>query len=141
MSDRYFIDTNIFVYSCDMDSAKRQKSQELIEKALTQGVGFISFQVVQEFINVALRKSLPPAPMSPQEVKTYLIKILSPLCEIFPNIELYERTLDIQEKTQFHFYDSLIVASALQGGAKILYSEDLSSGQRIDYLTIRNPFL
>jgi len=39
-----------------------------------------------------------------------------------------------------HFYDNLIVASALQCGARILYSEDLQEGRRFGDLEIRNPF-
>jgi len=41
---------------------------------------------------------------------------------------------------RFSFYDSLIVAAALDAGCKTLYSEDLQQGQRIDGLTIQNPF-
>jgi predicted nucleic acid-binding protein len=41
----------------------------------------------------------------------------------------------------YRFYDSLIVASALNSGARILYSEDLQHGRRIGDLRIENPFL
>ena len=40
----------------------------------------------------------------------------------------------------FSFYDSLIVAAALEAGCTRLYSEDLQHGQRIQNLTIENPF-
>ncbi len=39
------------------------------------------------------------------------------------------------------FFDSLILASALEAGCQILYSEDLQDGQRIEnQLMIVNPF-
>ena len=40
----------------------------------------------------------------------------------------------------FSFYDSLIVASALEAGCVRLYSEDMQHGQRVEQLTIVNPF-
>jgi predicted nucleic acid-binding protein len=42
----------------------------------------------------------------------------------------------------FSFYDSLIVASALEMKCDVLYSEDLQNGQQIGkQLTIVNPFI
>lgn len=54
---------------------------------------------------------------------------------------LYVRALKLQASLGFPFYDSLIVAAALEGGCKRLLSEDLQHGQRIDTLRIENPFL
>ena len=57
MSGRYFLDTNVFVYTFDKDSPdKRARANELIKTALLEGTGCMSFQVIQEFMNVALRK-------------------------------------------------------------------------------------
>jgi predicted nucleic acid-binding protein len=42
---------------------------------------------------------------------------------------------------RFSLYDSILVATALISGAKILYSEDLQHGQIIDnQLRVTNPF-
>lgn len=58
MSDRFFLDTNIFVYSFDQTAVvKAGKAVQLIRKALTTQKGIISYQVVQEFFNVALNGS------------------------------------------------------------------------------------
>jgi predicted nucleic acid-binding protein len=52
MSDRFFIDTNVFIYSFDSgSSAKAKLARELIQDALDSGKGVISYQVVQEFLN------------------------------------------------------------------------------------------
>jgi predicted nucleic acid-binding protein len=56
-------------------------------------------------------------------------------------IRLYQRALDIQARYHFGFYDALIIAAALEAGCTRLYSEDLQHGQRIERLTIENPFL
>ena len=57
-----------------------------------------------------------------------------------PTPALYRRCLDVQERWKYGFYDSLIVAAALEAGCKRLLSEDLQHGQRIEGLRIENPF-
>lgn len=139
MSDKYFLDTNIFVYAFDSANAKKQeKANELIKAALSNHTGCISFQVIQEFMNVATRKFA--VPLSIPDCEKYLNAVLSPLCEIFTSIELYLRSLDLMERWQFSFYDSLIVAAALQADCALIYSVDLQHEQKIQDLTIRNPF-
>jgi predicted nucleic acid-binding protein len=56
-------------------------------------------------------------------------------------IRLYQRALDIQARYHYGFCDALIIAAALEAGCSRLYSEDLQHGQRIERLTIENPFL
>ncbi|NOY69082.1 MAG: PIN domain-containing protein [Deltaproteobacteria bacterium] len=138
MKDKYFLDTNIIVYSFDPNISDKQcVARRLIHSALT-GSGCISYQVVQEFMNVATRKF--KTPLSIQDCKIYLNDVLAPLCEIFPGIEFFSYALQIRERWQFSFYDSLIVAAALQANCTILYTEDLQHGQLINGLTITNPF-
>ena len=139
MSAKFFLDTNIFVYSFDSSEPQKQKkSQALIETALESHTGIISWQVVQEFLNVATRKFA--VPMKPAESQKYLAAVLGPLCEVFPSVVLYDEALRLKEQTGFSFYDSLIVAAAHAAGCDILYSEDLSHGQKIGSLTVQNPF-
>ena len=139
MSDKYFLDTNIFVYSLDSANTEKQRqANQLIKSALKNSTGCISFQVIQEFINVATRKFT--IPLSIPDSEKYLNAVLSPLCEVFVSIDLYSRSLELMERWQFSFYDSLIVAAALQADCSILYSEDLQHEQKLEKLTIINPF-
>ena len=48
--------------------------------------------------------------------------------------------MHIAERYGYSIFDSLIIAAALDAGARTLYSEDMRDGQAIDGLTIRNPF-
>ena len=140
MSDKYFIDTNIFIYAFDQQTpGKNKTANDLIKIALSDHKGCISFQVVQEFLNVATRKF--KVPLSFHDSKKYLENILSPLCEIFTSIDLYNRALDIMERWQYSFYDSLIISAAIQANCNILFSEDLQHKQKIQSITILNPFL
>ncbi len=140
MNDKYFIDTNIFIYSFQPDEPKKQSvAQELIRNALKKQTGCISSQVIQEFLNVATKKFKPP--LSHQESLKYLDTVLAPLCEVFSSLEMYHKTIEITERWKYSLYDSMIIAAALQANCAILYSEDLHHGQQIESLVITNPFL
>ena len=60
--------------------------------------------------------------------------------EIYPTRDLYLKAIEIQERYQYSFYDSMIIAAALEGNCKTLYSEDLQHDQKIESLTIIDPF-
>jgi len=139
MSARFFLDTNVFVYTFDASApAKRDAAVALVERALAERSGVVSTQVVQEFLNVATRKF--QVPLKPADCVRYLDEILSPLCEVFPSMDLYRRALGIQAETGFGFYDALIVAAAANAGCDVLYSEDMQDGRRVAGVTICNPF-
>lgn len=139
MNDKVFLDSNIFVYSFDeIDSKKREVADHLIKKGLLDGSAVISFQVVQEFLNVATRKF--PHLLAHNDAIRYLTTTLTPLWKVSPNSELYQTALSLQARYQYTFYDSLIIAAALVADCKVLYSEDMQHGQRIEKLMIKNPF-
>lgn len=139
MSAKFFIDTNVLIYTFDQsDPVKKEKAIRLVGEALEEGSGIVSFQVVQEFLSAALHKFKKP--LSGDEISGYYEEILGPLCGIYPDAELYRKALRIHRETQYHFYDSLIIASALEAGCKTLYSEDLQNGRRIAGLAIKDPF-
>ena len=139
MRDMFFIDTNIFVYSFDTTNSKKQKiAIDIIDKARSTCSGTISTQVVQEFLNVATRKF--KTPINAQDSKVYLAKVLEPLCKVYSDFPLFELAIYLQATTKYSFYDSLIIAAALKGNCRILYTEDLQNDQRIYDLTIKNPF-
>lgn len=139
MNDKFFIDTNILVYSFDRTAPEKQVvAQDIIKTALTEQTGCISSQVVQEFLNVAMKKFNPS--LSSDDALIYLQNVLTPLCDVFTSIELYKLTIAIVHRWQFSFYDAMMVAAALQAGCQILYSEDLQHGQQIESLEVVNPF-
>ena len=140
MSDRFFLDTNIFVYSFDRSAAvKAQKAELLIRKALTTQKGIISYQVVQEFFKVALRSFAQP--MQPADASQYLGTVFRPLLAVHSSQALYAEALQLQASSGFSWYDALIVSAAIQAKCDFLYTEDLQHGQRFGALQVRNPFL
>lgn len=140
MNDRFFIDTNIFVYEMSSDVPSKQAiARGLVQDALQSGKGVISFQVVQEFFSVAFRRFTPP--MLPGEADQVLGATFRPLLAVHSSYALYGRALELTRLHSISWYDSLIVAAALEANCHILYTEDLQNGRQFDKLKIQNPFL
>jgi predicted nucleic acid-binding protein len=139
MSGRFFLDTNIFVYTFDAHAPRKAKTAaHLIRRAADSGEGIVSYQVVQEFFNVALRRFAQP--MTLAEAEQYLITVFRPLLAIHSSPAIYVEALRITAKHRLAWYDSLIVAAALEGKCEVLYSEDLQDGREVDGVRIENPF-
>jgi predicted nucleic acid-binding protein len=140
MSDRFFLDTNIFVYSFDQNAtAKAKRAAELIREALTTQKGVISYQVVQEFFNVALRRFSQP--MLTADAEQYLSTVFRPLLRVHSSQALYVEALHLHAQSRLSWYDALIVSAAIQAQCDLLFTEDIQHGQRFATLQIRNPFL
>lgn len=138
--DLFFLDTNVLLYGfSDAEPWKQRLSEDLVARALASGRGMISAQVVQEFLNVVLRKLV--VPMKVEDAQAYLRSALSPLWKHQPSIEFYDLGLQIRNETGFSFYDSLIVAAAIESGCQTLLTEDLQHGRTIRGLRIVNPFI
>ncbi|PKN82078.1 MAG: VapC toxin family PIN domain ribonuclease [Chloroflexi bacterium HGW-Chloroflexi-9] len=134
-----FLDTNIFVYTFDsLDLAKQAAARRLVAEAIEQRSGIISSQVVQETLNVLTGKAR--VRLSAQQAGRFLHEMLIPLWRGAPTPALYESALSLRDRYGLGFYDSLIVAAALEAGCTRVLSEDLQHGQRIEGLTIENPF-
>jgi predicted nucleic acid-binding protein len=139
MSGKFFLDTNIFVYSFDFSSPKKAaEATKLIRKGIETRAGIVSYQVVQEFFNVALRRFAKP--MSSVEAEQYLSTIFRPLLAVHSSPALYGEALRILGRYRLAWYDSLIVASAIEAQCDVLYSEDFQDGQQIGSVAVSNPF-
>lgn len=139
MSGGDFFDTNVFIYLFDdADARKQATAQSLVSRALAAGDAAISFQVVQETLHVLTRKFTRQ--VTPEVAAQILQNSLLPLWRVQPSPALYARALALQERYAFSFYDSLIIAAALEAGSQRLLTEDLHNGQQIDGLIIHNPF-
>ena len=136
----YFIDTNVLVYTFDPSIPDKQATaQAIVAHALSSRRGLISTQVIQEFLNVALRKFAQP--MTVPEARLYLQQVLLPLCGHYPDPPFFDYALLVQVETGFAWFDALIVAAAGASGCTHLVSEDLQHGRTIRGVTITNPFV
>lgn len=137
----FFLDTNIFVYAfLASEPMKKQLALQLLEQALAGHSGCISYQVIQEFANVATRKFAKR--FTADECKQFVDAAMQPLNRAVSSTPLIHAALDLQNDTSYSFYDSLILAGALEAGATVIYTEDLQHNQLIGgTLRIVNPFL
>lgn len=132
MKDSFFIDTNIALYAICNKGAKSEITQNLLSFN-----PIISTQVVTESINVMIKK-LKFSKIEAFEKASDLLEVctLSLIKESSLNI-----AFEISKKHQFSYWDSLIVAVALENNCETLYSEDMSHNLLIDgKVKILNPF-
>ena len=129
-----FLDSNVVVYAYSNDEPDKQTIARRLIK--TPGTS-ISTQVLQEFCNATRNRLKGDWPAIREAFNELRRKLL-----VHPNTAItVAEALRIAERYGFWFYDSLIVAAALETGCTTLYSEDLQEGQVIDgTLEIRNPF-
>jgi predicted nucleic acid-binding protein len=92
----------------------------LVSRGLETGDAAISYQVVQEALNVLTRKLATP--VAPDDGRRFLDRVLAPLWRVMPSLALYHRGLDIQARYRYSLYDALIIAAALDAGCARLYS-------------------
>jgi predicted nucleic acid-binding protein len=131
MSAADFFDTNVLLYLLSADSAKAERAERLVAAG-----GIVSVQVLNEFAAVAVRKLR----MRISEIKTVLSSVRA-LCTVKPlEVTTHDLGLQLAERYRYSVYDSLILAAALQARCSTLYSEDFRHGQKIERLTIVNPF-
>jgi predicted nucleic acid-binding protein len=132
MSAPPFLDTNVVLYAFTPSGDKTTAA----ERILLQG-GVVSVQVLNELTSVARTKFR----MDWTEVKQ-LIQGTTTMCPN-PKALVYETYLEgrrISERFGFSIWDGLILASALDAGCPILYTEDLQHGQVVEGVRIENPF-
>ncbi len=139
MKDKVFIDTNILIYQFSSDEFKRKISIDILESSLQSNNYVISYQVIQEFSNIAASKIKNT--FTDSELTKYIEDILIPICKFYPTPEFYLSSLKLKSKYKFSYYDSLIVNAALEMKCTILFSEDLQHNQKIAHLQIKNPYL
>ena len=135
MKDKVFLDTNILIYYNRSDCLdKKQISASIIKEHDC----VISVQVINEICNVLTKKY----PALEQEIELFLIDMID-ICEVVQiSSRLAFLSLKLYFKYKTSYYDSLILAAALESNCSILYSEDLQHGQVIENsLKIVNPFV
>jgi predicted nucleic acid-binding protein len=140
MSDKSFLDSNIFIYAYDQrEPVKQSIADNLIRGLAIGGDAVISYQVIHEFFNWALVKG--PVKMPQDEAQRYLTVTFRPMLIVASSVALVSGAIRIQDRYRLSWYDSLIVSAAQQAGCDILYSEDLQHGQQFGTVTVQNPFL
>jgi len=139
MKDRSFFDTNIILYAYSkIRNTKKEIANDIIFSSENNNNIIISNQVINEFINIAYKKFK----LDSKQIENAILELDN--CFNIVNFGLIAqiKALSIKEKYKFQYYDSLIIATALENGCTILYTEDMQHNQIIEnQLKIINPFI
>jgi predicted nucleic acid-binding protein len=127
-----FFDTNILVYAQQI-GGKADRA-----RALFADGGKLSVQVLNEFTAVSRRKQQRDWREIAEAVSDVLTMVDPPLAL---TLDLHAAARALAEDHRLSFYDALIIASAIEAGCDILYSEDMQHGRTIGGLAVVNPFL
>lgn len=137
MTEKFFIDTNILIYTIDNHYPKKKIiSRELIAKLFEDASGIISTQVLQEFYYTAVNK----LNSDPKIIKA-LLKSFEDLEIVQINTTIIHNAIDCSITNKISFWDALIITAAESANCNKLFSEDLNNGQIINGVEIVNPFI
>jgi predicted nucleic acid-binding protein len=133
-----FVDTNLLLYAKDTTHASKQKRASDWMSALSERRAVVlSAQSLREFYVNMLRQSHSAGALRNLRAE------VAALDNYVPEALRIDRMTDawrLQDRHKLNFWDSLLLASALAGGCSVFLSEDLNNGQKIETLTIVDPF-
>lgn len=134
--ERITIDTNILVYSIDVDAGERhERSKQFVDEAVDKNC-VLTLQALSEFYWVVTRKRK----MSHEDAKAQVDdwQLLFPIITAQPSTLRVAITAVMDYRLAF--WDAVMWATARQNGVEILYSEDLQNEQNIGGVQVLNPF-
>ena len=136
MSGKEFVDTNILVYAFDRTAGdKREKAKTLLTRLWSERTGCLSLQVIQEFYVTSAKKLAMPAADALTQIERF-----GKWTVHRPALDDVLLAIQLHRAKKIAFWDALILRSAMAAGCSVLWTEDLTAGQRWDDLVVRNPF-
>ena len=136
MPDKAFIDTNVLIYSYSIDEPLKSAAANRVLDDSSNNI--ISSQVISELSNILFKKFK----LTSEEIENVILEVDNLLPIVGFDITTQVKAIRLKNKYKLQFYDSLIIATALENGCNILFSEDMQHLQVIDNtLTIINPFV
>lgn len=131
-----FVDTNVLIYAFDRGAGeKHQVAAELVTRLWLERRGCISIQVMQEFYVSATRKL-----QMPEEQATVQLRRLRLWRVHRPSVDDILAAIELHQHHSVTFWDGMILRSAQASRCSVLWTEDLSNGQRWGEMEVRNPF-
>jgi predicted nucleic acid-binding protein len=135
---REFVDTNVLVYAFDASAGTKKAAAERLLAGLWETEnGCLSVQVLQEFFVTVTRKVA--APLSLDEAADR-VREFGAWRVFAPAVEDVLAAIALQKKSRLSFWDAMVVHAAAETGADVLWTEDLTDGQVLRGVVIRNPF-
>jgi predicted nucleic acid-binding protein len=138
MTDRFFVDTNLLVYSRDTsEHEKQQKAMKWMTRLWHDKSGRVSYQVLQEFYITVTHKLDPGLPI---HIARMDVRSLMSWQPVSSSDSVLERAWAIQDRYGLSWWDALIVSAAQIAECKYLLTEDLQENQHLGAIKVLNPF-
>lgn len=135
---KVFVDTNVIVYAYDTTAGeKHHMARKILQDLWRSGEGLISTQILQELYVTLTRKI--PRPLKPVQAREIVEDMLT-WGVVVNDGESVLMAVVLEGREKLSFWDALVVAAALRGGAAVLLSEDLTTGRTFEGVKIENPF-
>jgi predicted nucleic acid-binding protein len=134
-----FIDTNVLIYAHDRSAGQKHvRAKQIVQELWETRTGCLSIQVLQEFyVNVTQKVAKPLN----RNAAAQIIADLAAWEVHRPGAQDLLDAIRFQERYQLSFWDAMIIASSIELGCDILWSEDLNPGQFYDRVKVINPFV
>lgn len=138
MPGKVFVDTNIWLYSLIQQIEGDDRHQQATDFLFQLASPVINSQVIREICCNLIKKV-----KMPEEQIRVLIHGWYQDCEVITSSAAQHLLASrLRKSCSLSYWDSLIVAAAIDAGCTSLFSEDMQHGQTIeDCLTIINPFI
>jgi predicted nucleic acid-binding protein len=135
---REFVDANVLVYAFDASAGKKKAvAEQLLARFWESGVGCLSVQVLQEFFVTVTKKVAHP--LSVDEAADRIREFAT--WKVFaPTTNDVLGAIALQKQSKLNFWDAMVLQAAVESQCDVLSTEDLSDGQVIRGVRIRDPF-
>lgn len=137
MTDRVFVDTNVWVYAVDRaDPVKQARAREVLDP--THGASIVtSAQVLGEFYATVTRKLA--SPLAPGDAAG-MVERMRRLQVVEIDADRVGAAIEGSRSWQLSYWDALIVVTAQAAGCSRLLTEDLAAGSSYGAVSVENPF-
>ena len=133
-----FVDSNVLIYAYDVTGGvKHEQAKALLASLWESRYGCLSIQVLQEFYVTVTRKVARPLA---GEVAAEIVADLAAWRVHAPIVEDVKQAIATHRRYEISFWDAMVIRSAAQLGCRMLWSEDLNSGQVYEGVRVMNPF-
>ncbi|WP_457600100.1 PIN domain-containing protein [Hydrogenivirga sp.] len=142
MDRRVVIDTNLWLYllGVDPDPAKKELVVEVLERLTSEGWEvFMCSQVCKEFVRVSLEKYNS----DPKLIEENIRKLKGMVNMLYEDCEDVTTAMALRSLYNLQFWDSVIIATALNNKIPYILTEDVSYSRielRGRSVELINPF-
>jgi len=135
MKERVFIDSNIWIYAlAPEDNSQYRRIMTVLKKAFRDADVVVSFQVINE-VCFYLKKN----GFSEDKIRKIILSF-SRRCVVNDfSRDLLLQASALRKLHTFSYWDSLILASAIEAECQALYTEDMQDGRTVETVRIINP--